>query len=98
MKTEKLDQLIYQLREIKKLINKNKKLSDKDLSQATPRAREKNQVDMGWNAMARIKHEHEAHALAVELGLADKRDYYGDILLYPDNWHKYPYKPREPFK
>lgn len=94
---ERIDRLIYELREMKKLILKNQKLSDRDTSQMTPKRIEKLHVDMGWNAMDRIKHEHEAHALSVELGLASRRESYDEITLYPDNWHKYNYKPREPF-
>lgn len=98
MNIEKIDRLIYQLKEIKKLVNKNQKLSSIDSSKCTRKRFEKINVDMGWNAMARLKHEHEAHALAVELGFAEKRDDYSEIIFYPDNWHKYSYKPREPFK
>lgn len=92
-----LDKLINELKEIKKLHVKNSKLSEKDTSDMTQKRRENHYVDMGWNAMDRIKREHEAHALCVELGFAEKRDDYSEITLYPDNWHKYNYKPREPF-
>lgn len=94
---EKIDALISELREIKKLLNKNIKLSQKDTSDMTRKRRDNHYVDVGWNAMDRIKREHEAHALCVELNLASKKDDYSEITLYPDNWHKYNYKPREPF-
>ncbi|MGO3799866.1 MAG: hypothetical protein ACTJHE_11480 [Vibrio casei] len=93
---EKIDRLISELKEIKKLKNKNMKLSNIDTIDMTPKRRDKINVDMGWNAMDRIKHEHESHALCVELGLAERREDYSEIELYPDNWHKYNYKPREP--
>jgi hypothetical protein len=94
---EIIDKLIHELKEIKKLHAKNLKLSERDTSEMTQRRRENHYVDMGWNAMDRIKREHEAHALCVELGFASKKDDYSEVILYPDNWHKYNYKPREPF-
>lgn len=96
MNTDKIDALINELKEIKKLILKNQKLSQIDTLDMTRKRRERIYVDLGWNAMDRIKREHEAHALCVELGLAEKKDDYSEITLYPDNWHQYNYKPREP--
>lgn len=94
---EIIDRLIKELREIKSLHVKNLKLSERDTSNMTKKGRDNHYTTMGWNAADRIKREHEAHALCVELGLAEKRDDYSEITLYPDNWHKYTHKPREPF-
>jgi len=43
-----------------------------------------------------IRQQHQLHALAVELGFADRRDSYDQIELR-DGWHRYHFQPPEPF-
>lgn len=45
--------------------------------------------------MENIKRKHELHALAVELGFAERRETYEPIEL-TDGWHRFKYQPREP--
>lgn len=91
----KIDQMIKHLREMKSDFNRMQKLSDKDYRDLTPKQAQKVSADKDWIGMDLIKRRHELHALAVELGFAERRDNYNAIELR-DNWHVFKYKPREP--
>ena len=93
---EKIDKMMVILREMKRDYKRLDKLSDKDLTEMTPRQAEKRNVDASWIGMENIKRRHELHALAVELGFAERRDSYDDVDL-TDGWHHYKFKPPEPF-
>jgi hypothetical protein len=94
-KIKKIDSMIKQLREMKSDLNRMQKLSDKDYRDLTPKQSQKISADKDWIGMDLIKRGHELHALAVELGLSERRDTYDTIQLR-DNWHVFNYKPREP--
>ena len=52
--------------------------------------------DSTWHAMEHEKLTHEAHAIAVDCGLAAPRDDYDDVIFQPSAFHKYAYKVRVP--
>ena len=95
----KIDKMIALLRDAKKDVARQQKLSAIDYRDRSPKQISKVNADKDWIAMAQIKRRHELHALAVELGFADHRgaDGYQEIEL-TDGWHRYNHKPREPFK
>lgn len=92
---ERIDAMIKHLREMKSDLNRMKTLSDKDYRDLTPKQSQKISADKDWIGMDLIKRRHELHALAVELGFAERRDSYHSIELR-DNWHVFNYQPREP--
>lgn len=94
---KKIDQMIALLRDRKSNIKKLHKLSSVSLLELTPKQANKRNADADWLGMANIKLDHELHALAVELGFAERRKAYDDFEL-TDGWHRYKHKPREPFK
>ena len=94
---KKIDQMIALLRDRKSNIKKLQKLSSVSLLELNPKQANKRNADADWLGMANIKLDHELHALAVELGFAERRSAYDDFEL-TDGWHRYKHKPREPFK
>jgi hypothetical protein len=98
MSVEKqIEQMIGLLRDRKTNIKKMQKLSSVRLMDLTPKQANKRNADADWLGMANIKIDHELHALAVELGIAQRRTSYDEIEL-TDGWHRYKHRPREPFK
>lgn len=93
---ERIDQMILQLRELKKNAVKMKKLSNKNYMDMTRKAISNCNADKDWIGMDNIRRKHELHALSVEIGVAERRENYEEVVL-TDGWHKYPHKPREPF-
>lgn len=91
----KIDKMIKHLRDMKADTKRQQKLSEKDFNDMTPRQCERRNADADWLGMAQIKRKHELHALAVELGFAERRDSYEQIELRT-SWHRFNYKPREP--
>ena len=86
---------------IKSLIAMRKRLSalsDKDLSNMTPKAAQKNGTDRTWLCMDIDKAEREAHAAAVDCGLADPRSpaSYGPVDYRPSAFHHYRHTPTVP--
>ncbi|MDC9593528.1 regulator [Xenorhabdus sp. IM139775] len=92
---ERIDSMIAMLRKLKTDLLKLNKLSEIDYRGLTPKQAQKRTTDADWIAMDNIKRRHELHALAVELGFAERRDNY-DAIELADSWHRYKYKPREP--
>ena len=92
---KRIDEMIRILREMKSDCKKQQKLSDMDFRDMTPRQCEKRNADADWLGMAQIKRSHELHALAVEMGFADRRSSY-DAFELRTSWHRFNYKPREP--
>jgi hypothetical protein len=95
MTIDKIDRLIVELRELKKGIAKMKKLSTIKYTDCTPKRVSNISAEKDWIGMDRIKRMHECHALAVEIGFADRRESYAPIDL-SDGWHRYTHTPREP--
>lgn len=86
---------------IKSLIAMRKrleKLSGKEYSQMTERAIQKNSADLSWLGMDIDKAEREAHAAAVDCGIADPRDpeRYSEVDYRPSSFHHYRHKPTKP--
>lgn len=93
---ERIDQMMALLRAMKSNKKKLAKLSDIDCTTLTPKAANKRSADADWLGMDIIRQQHQLHALAVELGFADRRDRYDQIELR-DGWHRYHFQPPEPF-
>lgn len=95
---DKIDNMIFILRDMKKDIARQQKLSAVNSFELTPKQAQKRNTDLGWIGMEQIKRRHNLHAYAVEIGIADYRgkDCYNEIDL-TDGWHKFKFKPREPF-
>lgn len=97
MSTEKqIDAMIALLRSRKTNNKRMAKISSFSLMDLTPKQANKRNADADWIGMHNIKIDHELHALAVELGFAERKSSYDEIEL-TDGWHRYRYKPREPF-
>ena len=94
-KINRIDAMIRVLRNAKKDIKRQQKLSAINCLELTPRQAQKRNTDAEWIAMEQIKRNHELHALSVELGFAERRACYEAFEL-TDGWHLYKYKPREP--
>ncbi|MEO1892468.1 MAG: hypothetical protein ABGX84_06625 [Alcanivorax sp.] len=93
---DRIDQMMALLRAMKSNKKKLAKLSDIDCTTLTPKAANKRSADADWLGMDIIRQQHQLHALAVELGFADRRDRYDQIELR-DGWHRYHFQPPEPF-
>lgn len=86
---------------VKRLIDALKRqeaLSGKDYSQMTQKQVQKNGADLSWVGMEIDKAKHEAHAAAVDCGLADPyaADQYGAVDYRPSSFHHYRYQPPLP--
>ena len=84
---------------IKNLIAMRKRqdaLSGKDYSEMSQRQFEKNGADLTWIGMNIDKAMHEAHAAAVDCGIADPRTSYGPIDYRPSAFHHYRHTPTVP--
>lgn len=97
----KLDDLTRLQAHVKSLIaamKRQESLSGKDYSQMTERQVQKNGADLSWVGMDIEKAIHEAHAAAVDCGIADPRaaDRYGPVDFRPSRFHHYRYSPPKP--
>lgn len=86
---------------IKSIIAMRKRLavlSDRDLSSMSPRQAQQNSTDRTWLCMDIDKAEREAHAAAVDCGLADPRspESYGPVDYRPSAFHHYRHTPTAP--
>ena len=84
---------------IKNLIAYHKRqdtLSGKDYSDLSQKQVQKNGADLSWLGMDIEKAMHEAHAAAVDCGIADPRAEYGTIDFRPSAFHQYRYTPTLP--
>lgn len=96
-----LDDLVRLQHHIKNIIAMRKRLSalgDKDFSEMSPRQAQKSGTDRNWLCMDIDKAEREAHAAAVDCGLADARpaSSYGPVDYRPSAFHHYRHKPTVP--
>lgn len=71
-------------------------LGGKDYSDMSPKQVQKNGADMSWLGMDIEKAKHEAHAAAVDCGIANPRAEYGSIDFRPSAFHHYRYTPTVP--
>lgn len=99
--TDRIADLERLSKQIKSLIAMRKRqaaLSGKDYSGMTQRAVQKNGADLTWLGMDIDKAEREAHAAAVDCGLADprSREAYGEVDYRPSAFHHYKHKPTLP--
>lgn len=92
---DKIEKMQVILRNMKSDIKRQRKLSEINSLELSPKQAQKRNADAAWIAMEQIKRRHELHALSVELGFAERRDDYSAIEL-TDGWHRFTYKPREP--
>lgn len=92
---QKIDAAIALLRDMKRDLNRLAKLSAMDYRNMSPKQCQRRDTDASWIGMENIKRKHELHALAVELGFAERREHYESIEL-TDGWHRFKYQPREP--
>ena len=86
---------------IKRIIEMRKRLATlgaKDFSEMTPKAAQKNGADRNWLCMDIDKAEREAHAAAVDCGIADPRspESYGPVDYRPSAFHHYRHTPTVP--
>lgn len=92
---QRIDSMIQLLRNMKADNKRLSKLSSMDFRDMTPKQCQKRNADADWIAMENIKRKHELHALAVELGFAERRDSYATFEL-TDGWHRFNHTPRTP--
>ncbi|EOI3492493.1 regulator [Cronobacter sakazakii] len=92
---KRIDAAISLLKSMKQDINRMNKLSAVNCLDLTPRQAQKRNADADWIAIEQIKRRHELHALAVEIGFAERRESYKQIEL-TDGWHRFNYQPRDP--
>lgn len=90
-----IDDLIKTLREIKRTEAKMAKLREVDFESVTRKRWENVRGDLAEAAMYREKLTHKAHALAVDLGIAEPRYSYDKITM-GDGWRQYEYQPPVP--
>ncbi|HDT2074327.1 TPA: regulator [Enterobacter roggenkampii] len=91
----RIDAMIQILRNMKSDVKRLGKLSALNYQDMTPKQCQKRDADANWIGMEQIKRRHELHALAVELGFAERRTSYEPIEL-TDGWHRFKHQPREP--
>ncbi|QDP55353.1 MAG: hypothetical protein Tp176DCM1853251_37 [Prokaryotic dsDNA virus sp.] len=96
-----LEDLERMKRLIASLISMRKRqatLSGKSYEDMTPRQIQKNGADLTWLGMDIDKAMREAHAVAVDLGIADARpaSHYGPVDYRPSAFHHYRHTPTLP--
>jgi hypothetical protein len=64
----------------------------------TPKAKQKNAVDLNWQARHIVQIEAELHAVAVDAGVADLRgpEHYAERVHNVDCWPQYKFQPAHP--
>jgi hypothetical protein len=77
---------------------KMQKLSDRALAAEGPKASQKANVDLNWQAFHVNRLEHAAHAAAVDCGLADLREpsHYRTYSVKLTGFHEYEVVPPKP--
>lgn len=73
-------------------------ISGKNYSEMSPGQAQKNAADLSWLGMEIDKAMLEAHAAAVDCGIADARaeDRYGPVDYRPSPFHHYRHQPTKP--
>lgn len=92
---ERLFGFVKQLRDERR---KMQKLSDRALHAEGPKASQRANVDLNWQAFHVNKIEHSVHAAAVDCGLADARDpeHYRPYSVKLTGFHEYEVVPAKP--
>jgi hypothetical protein len=96
MSIEKIDTMISILKEVKRNEIKMNRLRQIRSGEVAPKRFSNAQADLNEIAMANIKLSHQLHALSVELGFAEMRENYNQVIL-TDGWRKFEYRPPVPF-
>jgi hypothetical protein len=93
-----LCRLQKQIRDLIEMRKRQIKGSAKDYSSMTPKQAQKASADASWLGMEIDKAEREAHACAVDLGLADPRpaSSYDYVDYRPSSFHHYRHRPTKP--
>lgn len=99
--TNQLDDLQRLKGHIQNLIamrKRQQRLSEKSFLDMTPRQAQKVSADQAWLGMDIDKAEREAHAAAVDLGIADARGEgsYAAVDYRPSGFHHYRHTPSRP--
>jgi len=99
--TAVIDDLARLQLHVKSIIAMRKRLvalSNKPYSDMTPKAAQKNSTDKTWLCMDIDKAEREAHAAAVDCGIAAPRspESYGPVDYNPSAFHRYRHTPTKP--
>ena len=95
-KIEDLNRLIAHSKNLVAAIKRRDAMSGKDYSQMTSRQVQKNCADLSWVGMEIDKLTHEAHAAAVDCGIAEPRGDYLPVDYRPSAFHHYRYQPTKP--
>lgn len=90
-----IDDLIKTLREMKRSEMKSEKLRGIRHDEVSRKRWQAVKADLDYEAMHRERLMHQAHALAVDLGIAEPRDSYDKITM-GDGWRQYEYQPPVP--
>ena len=95
---EDLERLQRHIKSIIAMRKRQAALGGTDYSDMTQRQVQKNGADLTWLGMDIEKAEGEAHAAAVDCGLADPRsaDRYGPTDYRPSQFHHYRHQPTVP--
>jgi len=96
MDIDDLKRLQEQIRNLIAMKKRVEKLSGKSYADMTQRMVQKNGADLTWLGMDIDKALREAHAAAVDCGIADPRDDYGPVDYHPSAFHKYRHTPTKP--
>lgn len=90
-----IDDLINTLRELKRSSSRSDNLRSIRHDEVSRKRWEAVKADLDHEAMHRERLMHQAHALAVDLGIAEPRNSYDKIAL-GDGWRQYEYQPPVP--
>jgi len=91
-----LKRLQEQIRNLIAMKKRVEKLSGKSYADMSQRQAQKNGADLTWLGMDIDKALREAHAAAVDCGIADPRDDYGPVDYHPSAFHHYRHTPTKP--
>lgn len=93
-----LTRLQGHIRTLIALRKRQAKAAEKSYMDMTPKQAQKASYDAAWLGMEIDKVEREAHAAAVDCGIADPRDAssYGPVDYRPSAFHHYRHQPSKP--
>lgn len=93
-----VERLYDAVRNLRDERRKMQKLSDRALRAEGPKASQKANVDLNWQAFHINRIEHAVHAIAVDCGLADLRpvEHYRPYSVKLSGFHEYEVVPGKP--
>lgn len=93
-----VERLYDAVRNLRDERRKMQKLSDRALRAEGPKASQKANVDLNWQAFHINRIEHAVHAIAVDCGLADLRpvEHYHPYSVKLSGFHEYEVVPEKP--